>query len=101
MTLTAPAFIRRFLWHGLPSGGHRIRDVGCLGARHRRAKLARCRQLLGSTAPVPTGPAPSSSADYRDRAEALTGISLRVCPACHRGQMITSNGGGPFGGRAS
>ena len=85
MTLTATEFIRRFLLHVLPSGFHLIRYFGFLSARHRREKLTRCRQLLGSTAPAPTSPAASSSADYRDRAEALTGISLRVCPACHRG----------------
>ena len=47
----------------------------------------------GSTPPDPA-PADRSSAgataatDYRDKAEALTGISLRVCPVCHHGQMI-------------
>ena len=30
----------------------------------------------------------TSPVDYRDRAEALTGVSLRVCPACRHGQMI-------------
>ena len=25
--------------------------------------------------------------DYRDRYEALTGISLRDCPVCHQGHM--------------
>jgi hypothetical protein len=25
---------------------------------------------------------------HRDRVEALTGISLRVCPACHQGEMV-------------
>ena len=24
----------------------------------------------------------------RDKAEALTGVSLRMCPVCHHGQMI-------------
>jgi hypothetical protein len=28
-------------------------------------------------------------ADYRDRYERLTGRSLRECPVCHRGRMIT------------
>jgi hypothetical protein len=98
MTLAAEEFIRRFLLHVLPTGFHRIRYYGFLGARHRRDKLARCRKLLGSPAAVSTpsdrAPADSSPAgataatDYRDRAEALTGISLRVCPACHHGQMI-------------
>jgi len=26
--------------------------------------------------------------DYRDRYEALTGISLWECPACHQGRMV-------------
>lgn len=81
------------LLHVLPTGFHRIRYYGFLGARHRREKLARCRQLLGSPAPVSTPadttPADAPSAtDYRDKAEALTAVSLRRCPACHHGQMI-------------
>src|SRR5206468_3109830 len=85
MTLAAGEFIRRFLLHVLPTGFHRIRYYGFLGARHRRAKLARCRQLLGSPASAPTR---SAAPDYRDRVEALTGVSLRVCPACHHGEMV-------------
>src|SRR2546426_517765 len=76
MTLAATEFIRRFLLHVLPRGFHRIRYYGFLGARHRREKLTRCRQLLGSTTPTPTLSAGTSAADYRDRAEPLTGISL-------------------------
>jgi hypothetical protein len=88
MTLAASEFIRRFLLHVLPAGFHRIRYYGFLGARHRREKLARCRQLLGSPTSAPT-PSPATAApDYRDRVEALTGISLRVCPACGHGEMI-------------
>jgi hypothetical protein len=85
MTLTATEFIRRFLLHVLPTGFHRIRSYGLLGARHRRAKLARCRQLLGT--PPPETPATTAPADYRDRYHALTGRSLRICPGCHDGQM--------------
>jgi hypothetical protein len=88
MTLAAGEFIRRFLLHVLPTGFHRIRYYGFLSARHRRAKLARCRQLLGSIAPTTPPAGPSPPTDYRDRTEALTGTSLRVCPVCHRGQMI-------------
>lgn len=88
MTLTAPEFIRRFLLHVLPPGFHRIRYYGFLGARHRREKLARCRQLLGSPASLTTPTAATSRTDYRDHVETLTGVSLRVCPACHHGEMI-------------
>jgi len=88
MTLAATEFIRRFLLHVLPTGFHRIRYYGFLGARHRREKLTRCRQLLGSTAPLMTPTHAMSQTDYRDRVETLTGISLRVCPACRHGEMI-------------
>ena len=86
MTLAAGEFIRRVLLHVLPAGFHRIRYDGVLGHRHRKDKLARCRQLLGTSAPTP--PASIVPADYRDRYQALTGISLRICPVCHDGQMI-------------
>jgi Putative transposase/Transposase zinc-binding domain len=88
MTLAAGEFIRRFLLHVLPTGFHRIRYYGFLGARHRREKLARCRQLLGSPTSAPIPSAAAAAPDYRDRVEALTGISLRVCPACQHGEMI-------------
>lgn len=88
MTLAAGEFIRRFLLHVLPAGVHRIRYYGFLAARHRRVKLARCRQLLGSTGPIAPPAHASPPTDYRDRVEALTGTSLRVCPVCHHGAMI-------------
>jgi hypothetical protein len=88
MTLAAGEFIRRFLLHVLPAGFHRIRYYGFLGARHRRQQLARCRQLLGSPTPAPTRRTAPAAADYRDRVAALTGVSLRVCPACRHGAMI-------------
>jgi Putative transposase/Transposase zinc-binding domain len=88
MTLAATEFIRRFLLHVLPSGFHRIRYYGFLGARHRRDKLARCRQLLGAIAPTTPPADPPPPTDYRDRTEALTGKSLRLCPVCHRGEMV-------------
>ena len=88
MTLAATEFIRRFLLHVLPTGFHRIRYYGFLGARYRREKLTRCRQLLGSPASVTTPTEATFRTDYRDRVEMLMGISLRACPACHHGAMI-------------
>jgi Putative transposase/Transposase zinc-binding domain len=48
MTLSAEEFLRRFLWHVLPRGFVRIRHYGLLSNRVRAAKLALCRQLLGT-----------------------------------------------------
>jgi len=87
MTLDAEEFIRRFLLHVLPDGFQRIRYYGFLGNRYREEKLARCRELLDM--PVPEPPALDTTKDYRDRHEELTGTSLRVCPVCHQGQMVS------------
>ncbi|MBV8670441.1 MAG: IS91 family transposase [Candidatus Eremiobacteraeota bacterium] len=86
MTLDAGEFIRRFLIHVLPSGFQRIRYFGFLGNCHRARKLALCRELLGMAQAEQDKLAPPE--DYRHRHEALTGISLRVCPHCHLGSML-------------
>jgi|SRR5208283_870763 len=68
---------------------HRIRYYGFLSNRHRKEKLEHCRQLLGM-APAKEGFAePAMQENYRDRYESLTGRSLRECPVCHRGRMIS------------
>jgi hypothetical protein len=85
MSLPAAEFIRRFLIHVLPDGFHRIRYFGFLSNCHRAEKLALCRKLLGM---APAEPAAEPPADYRDRFEALTGLSLRECPHCHTGIMV-------------
>jgi hypothetical protein len=87
MTVSADEFIRRFLLHVLPEGFHRIRYYGFLGNRHRSQKLVRCRELLGM--PVPEPLHDQSEQDYLDHYEELTGVSLKECPACHQGQMVT------------
>jgi hypothetical protein len=67
----------------------RIRYYGLLGNRDREEKLTQCRQLLKMEPQTPTkktdGEAP---ADYRDRYQALTGVSLHQCPMCHSGRMF-------------
>lgn len=87
MALEAGEFIRRFLVHVLPEGFKRIRYYGFLGNRHRKEKLARCRKLLGM-ARADAQAEPEGSADYRDKVEKLTRVSLRECPTCHQGQMV-------------
>jgi Putative transposase/Transposase zinc-binding domain len=86
MTLAADEFIRRFLLHVLPAGFQRIRYYGFLGNRYRAQQLARCRQLLGM--PVLAATSADLPKDYRDRYEALTGVSLRDCPVCQQGRML-------------
>jgi len=96
MTLSADEFIRRFLMHVLPSGFQRIRYFGFMGNRYRHENIEKCRRLLDMPQPnpevpasAPSGPPDQSSAqDYRDRVQALTGISLRQCPVCCKGHMV-------------
>jgi Putative transposase/Transposase zinc-binding domain len=90
MTLDADEFIRRFLLHVLPDGFQRIRHYGFLGHRYRQAKLALCRKLLGVVRPLHSPTSPQDKPDYRDLYEKLTGNSLRECPVCHAGHMVTT-----------
>ena len=87
MNLEADEFIRRFLLHVLPEGFQHIRSYGFLANRYRSAKLALCRQLLGSPVPA-ASEEPPEKLDYRDRYERLTGVSLRDCPICGHGHMM-------------
>lgn len=84
MTLSADEFIRRFLLHVLPDGFQRIRYFGFLANRYRAEKLALCRRLLQMPPPTTR----EIKKDYRDRYEALTGISLKTCPLCRCGTMV-------------
>jgi len=88
MTLTAEEFIRRFLLHVLPPGLQRIRYYGFLGNRYREQKLAQCRSLLQVNDTIPEKADAEASADYRERYEALTGVSLQSCPVCRCGRMM-------------
>ena len=42
----------------------------------------------------------TAPADYRDRYEALTGLSLRECPVCHKGHMVVRRMLAPLLGKA-
>jgi hypothetical protein len=85
MTLSAVEFVRRLLLHVLPSGFVRIRHYGILANRHRQAKLALCRQLLGSG----TAAEPEPPEEPRETRENLSPITpTRVCPVCGAGRMI-------------
>jgi hypothetical protein len=83
LALAAEEFIRRFLLHVVPGGFVRIRHFGFLANRTRRAKLARCRVLLGQAPPPPAAPTESVPALILR----LTGIDIERCPLCPLGRL--------------
>ena len=83
MTLGANEFIRRFLIHVLPQGFAKIRYFGFLANCHRHDRLSLCRQLLNAQPPQ----SDPQLLDWKSRHQALTGESLDICPACHKGRM--------------
>jgi hypothetical protein len=84
MTLAADEFIRRFLTHTLPDRFPRIRHFGFLANRHRRQKLARCRQLLSH--PI-TEWLPESAVCHQLSAWLHRPLELR-CPLCGAGIVV-------------
>ena len=97
MTLKTDEFIRRFLLHVLPRGFQRLRQFGFLANRHRRDKLALCRQLLNGTA-GPTVTNQPLSRDYQSLYETVTGQSLQQGPACRTGTMKLTERLAPLSG---
>ena len=87
MRLDAQEFIRRFLLHVLPSGFQRMRSYGFLANRYRQVKIELCRKLLGAPVQVVQNES-EPTLDYLDRYQRLTGVSLRDCPHCSKGQMV-------------
>jgi Putative transposase/Transposase zinc-binding domain len=83
MALDADEFIRRFLLHIVPDGFVRIRHFGLLANRTRRAKLARCRELLAPS-PAPATPPRESVPALMLR---LTGLDIARCAVCQQGQL--------------
>ena len=80
MTLSAHEFIRRFLMHVLPEGFMRIRHYGYLANRRRGEKLARCRELLGASAPGEASPS-------IELAAAPPPAPAASCPVCAEGRL--------------
>lgn len=82
MSLPAETFIQRFLLHVLPERFVRIRHYGILANRAKKAKLSRCRRLL--RADPPAQPCDETLEQIMER---LTGIDIRLCPACGQARM--------------
>jgi hypothetical protein len=84
MTLDAVELLRRFFLHVLPRGFQRIRHYGFLANGVRRAKLARCRQVLGQASVA----CPTASVAVADTIAVLRQPPpAEACPRCHVGRM--------------
>jgi hypothetical protein len=82
MTLSADAFIRRFLLHVLPKGFHRIRHYGLLASATCKANIARAKELIAA-------PLPAIDASTKEDATAAAAATDHrpPCPCCG-GRMI-------------
>jgi hypothetical protein len=87
MTLAAVEFVRRFLMHVLPSGFVRVRHYGLLANRHRREKLARCRELLGMAVTPQADTAPADPDPVPPPGHEVEVTPTRVCPRCGASRM--------------
>jgi hypothetical protein len=90
MTLKVGEFIRRFLFHVLPDGFHRIRNYGLLANGHRAEKLALCRKLLD----VPSHPTERSSDNDKD--PDAPDDERPACPCCGGRMQIIESFRGPL-----
>jgi hypothetical protein len=88
-TMPPQEFIRRFLNHLLPRGFCKIRHYGLLASSNVNTKLEVARRLL-KPSPPGTSPKPDSDTppvDWKTLYESLTGVNLRICPACQIGHL--------------
>jgi hypothetical protein len=72
MTLDAQEFIRRFLWHTLPAGFHKIRHFGFLANGRRRFSIPLINRILHNDQDKT-----SNTDEYR-----------KPCPECESGSLI-------------
>lgn len=75
VTLRAEEFIKRFMWHVLPEGFHKIRHFGFLANGRSKGRLAQIRVALGKTTDA------KETCPRRER-EAVP------CPVCEKGKLI-------------
>ncbi len=84
MTLKADEFIRRFLLHILPNGFFKIRYFGIFSNRVRKEMTKICRKILNVNEIFG-----GTVKDWKEFMLELTGLDIRICPCCKKGNMIT------------
>lgn len=83
LTLTAHEFIKRFLWHILPSGFYKVRYYGLLAAAN-VDKRDLCNALLGKPLPVPL----LQGISMYQALKVVTAKDPAICPRCKKGVMV-------------
>jgi len=86
MSLTAMAFLRRFMVHVLPPGFTRIRYYGILANRNRQRNIALCRARIAEAEPlrIPEATTPPPEPKLEPAAEPF---QPERCPSCPTGTM--------------
>lgn len=74
LSLDAPEFIKRFLWHVLPTGFHKIRHYGFMANGRCRQWIAHIKSLL--------------STDDSDKTTITESAPSPTCPQCKTGDLI-------------
>jgi hypothetical protein len=88
VTVSPHEFLRRFVLHVLPPGFVKIRHYGLLAPGNVRGKLERARIILERSGRASDSRPPSVPRDFRELLLALTGLDVRICPACKEGCMV-------------
>jgi hypothetical protein len=83
MRLPAQQFLERVAVHVLPRGFMRVRHIGLLANRHKRALLEQAAAALRIPAPPP--PAVESAHAFCLR---VLHLDITLCPACHIGRLV-------------
>jgi Putative transposase/Transposase zinc-binding domain len=87
-TLSGLDLLARFVQHVLPAGFVKIRHYGLHAASHATTRLEVARQrLTPAKAPRERGELPGGQEDWRTRMLQVSGLDLRICPACHQPTM--------------
>jgi len=84
-TVEAKAFLARFIQHVLPPRFVKIRHYGLHSASHAKTRLVVAKSLL---APTPCDDPLPASVDTLALILDLTGVDIRVCPACHKLSLV-------------
>ena len=88
-TMGPEEFIRRFLLHLLAKRFVKIRHYGLMASSNVNTRLALARRLLAEQGRV-FNRAYEPIDDWRALFERLTGIDLRICPACGSKRLVRS-----------